>query len=37
MAPKVAEIMAKELDKDEAWITVELEEFNKLAKKYLIK
>lgn len=37
MAPKVAEIMAKELKKDGAWITEELEEFNKLAKKYLIK
>ena len=37
MAPKVAEIMAKELEKDEVWITEELEEFNKLAKKYLIK
>ncbi|NHE58375.1 glycerol-3-phosphate dehydrogenase/oxidase [Cyclobacterium plantarum] len=36
MAPKVAAIMAKELGKDEDWIRQELEEFYKLAKKYLI-
>jgi len=36
MAPKVAAIMAEEFRKDEAWITEELEEFYKLAKKYLI-
>jgi len=36
MAPKVAAIMAAELGKDNAWIRKELEEFYKLAKKYLI-
>lgn len=36
MAPKVAALMASELGKDEAWIMSELEEFYKLAKKYLI-
>ena len=36
MAPKVAAIMAKELGNDDEWITEELEEFYKLARKYLI-
>jgi glycerol-3-phosphate dehydrogenase len=36
MAPRVAQIMASEMDKDEDWINGELEDFNKLAKKYLI-
>ncbi|SMG32359.1 glycerol-3-phosphate dehydrogenase [Marivirga sericea] len=36
MAPKVAEIMAKELGKDEAWIDKQLKDFNKLAIRYLI-
>lgn len=36
MAPKVAALMASELGKDEAWIMSELEDFYKLAKKYLI-
>jgi glycerol-3-phosphate dehydrogenase len=37
MAPKVAEIMSKELGKDEAWLKKQLKDFNKLAKRYLIK
>lgn len=37
MAPKVAELMAKELGKDENWIASELEDFEKLAKKYILK
>lgn len=37
MAPKVAEIMAKELGKDSNWIAAELEDFQKLAKKYILK
>ncbi|SHM54393.1 glycerol-3-phosphate dehydrogenase [Cyclobacterium lianum] len=36
MAPKVAALMAEELSKDEDWIRKELEDFYKLAKKYLI-
>ncbi|MFC4870122.1 glycerol-3-phosphate dehydrogenase/oxidase [Negadavirga shengliensis] len=36
MAEEVAELMAAELGKDKTWIASELEEFNKLAKKYLI-
>ena len=36
MAPKVAGLMAAELGKDADWIMSELEEFYKLAKKYLI-
>ncbi|HET8860199.1 glycerol-3-phosphate dehydrogenase/oxidase [Marivirga sp.] len=36
MAPKVAELMAKEMLKDEAWIEKQLKDFNKLAKRYLI-
>jgi len=36
MAPKVAELMAKELGKDEAWIEKQLKDFNKLAMRYLI-
>ncbi|WP_114751603.1 glycerol-3-phosphate dehydrogenase/oxidase [Pleomorphovibrio marinus] len=35
-APKVAMLMAEELGKDEDWIKKELEDFNKLADKYLI-
>lgn len=34
---KVAELMAKELKKDQEWITAEVEDFKKLAEKYLIK
>ncbi|WKV10931.1 glycerol-3-phosphate dehydrogenase/oxidase [Marivirga harenae] len=36
MAPKVAELMAEELGKDEAWIEKQLKDFNKLAMRYLI-
>jgi glycerol-3-phosphate dehydrogenase len=36
MAPKVAELMAQELGKDEVWIEDQLKDFNKLAKRYLI-
>lgn len=36
-APRVAEIMAKEMGKDEVWITAELTSFMKTATKYLIK
>ncbi|HLT08935.1 MAG TPA: glycerol-3-phosphate dehydrogenase/oxidase [Cyclobacteriaceae bacterium] len=35
-APRVAELMAEELGKDQAWISAELEDFDKLAKKYII-
>jgi glycerol-3-phosphate dehydrogenase len=37
MAPLVAELMASELGKDEKWIKSELEEFEKLANKYVLK
>ncbi|WP_209332352.1 glycerol-3-phosphate dehydrogenase/oxidase [Lunatimonas salinarum] len=36
MAPRVAELMAAELGKDVDWITAQLEDFNKLANKYVI-
>ncbi|WP_296621990.1 glycerol-3-phosphate dehydrogenase/oxidase [Marivirga sp.] len=36
MAPKVAELMAKEFGKEEAWIDKQLKDFNKLAMRYLI-
>lgn len=36
MAPRVATLMAEEMGKDSAWISAELEDFNKLAKKYII-
>lgn len=36
-APKVAELMAKEMNKDKVWIQNELTEFGNTAKKYLIK
>lgn len=36
-APKVAELMAKEMGKDQKWIESELAEFTKTASKYLIK
>ncbi|WMN06374.1 glycerol-3-phosphate dehydrogenase/oxidase [Marivirga arenosa] len=36
MAPKVAEIMAAELGKDQEWVDKQLKDFNKLAKRYLI-
>lgn len=37
MAPKVAELMAAELGKNEEWIAEELLEFDKLANKYILK
>jgi glycerol-3-phosphate dehydrogenase len=37
MAPLVAQLMASELGKDEKWIKSELEDFEKLAKKYILK
>ncbi|MGY6521693.1 MAG: glycerol-3-phosphate dehydrogenase/oxidase [Mongoliitalea sp.] len=36
MAPKVAELMANVLGKDEQWIADELQEFEKLANKYIL-
>ncbi|HLW21319.1 MAG TPA: glycerol-3-phosphate dehydrogenase/oxidase [Cyclobacteriaceae bacterium] len=36
MAPRVATLMAAELEKDSEWIRGELEDFDKLAKKYII-
>lgn len=36
MAPRVAELMAEEMGKDQEWIRNELKDFNKLANKYLI-
>jgi glycerol-3-phosphate dehydrogenase len=35
-APRVAELLVQELGKDQAWISAELKDFDKLAKKYLI-
>jgi len=35
-APRVAELMAEALGKDVAWISAELKDFDKLAKKYII-
>ncbi|TVR40688.1 MAG: glycerol-3-phosphate dehydrogenase/oxidase [Cryomorphaceae bacterium] len=35
-APTVATILAKELDKDAQWVQTELEDFYKIARKYLI-
>lgn len=37
IAPKVAEIMADELGKDEAWKAEQLKSFNQIAKNYLVK
>ncbi len=37
MAPAVARIMAKEMDKDEAWINEEVKKFNAVANNYVIK
>lgn len=36
-APKVAQLMATELQKNEEWISQELADFQKTAEKYLIK
>src|SRR5690606_12677813 len=35
-APRVAELMAEGLGTDQAWISAELKDFDKLAKKYII-
>jgi len=35
-APKVAELMARELGKDASWIQSELDDFQKLANKYIL-
>lgn len=35
IAPKVAEIMARELGKDESWQTAQISDFNKVAENYL--
>jgi glycerol-3-phosphate dehydrogenase len=37
IAPKIAEITARELDKDEDWIERQIREFNETAEKYLIR
>jgi glycerol-3-phosphate dehydrogenase len=37
MAPKVAEIMAKELGKDDLWIKQQIEEFESIASNYVLK
>jgi glycerol-3-phosphate dehydrogenase len=37
MAPKVADLMAKELGMDQVWMETELKEFKKTANKYIIK
>ncbi len=37
VAPLVAELMAKEMGWGKAWVKKELEDFNKIAKKYFIK
>ncbi|MEN7550684.1 glycerol-3-phosphate dehydrogenase/oxidase [Rapidithrix thailandica] len=36
MAPKVAELMREELNKDATWVKNQLTEFNQIAKKYLL-
>ncbi|MCY7347213.1 MAG: hypothetical protein LH614_13450 [Pyrinomonadaceae bacterium] len=35
IAPRVAEIMAREMGKDNAWINAQIEKFNETAKNYL--
>jgi glycerol-3-phosphate dehydrogenase len=37
MAPKVAELMAKELHKNSAWIKEQIDSFNEVAQGYLVK
>ena len=37
MAPKVAQLMAEEMGKGDKWVETELEDFEKLAKKYILK
>jgi glycerol-3-phosphate dehydrogenase len=36
MAPKVAEILAKELNKDKQWISNQVEDYTQLAKGYIM-
>src|SRR5262249_31712868 len=36
MARPVAELMARELGRDEAWIAAQLKEFEELAKQYMV-
>jgi glycerol-3-phosphate dehydrogenase len=36
MAAKVAEIMAKELNKDKSWINQQVEDYKALAQGYII-
>jgi glycerol-3-phosphate dehydrogenase len=36
VAPNVAKVMAKELNKDENWIQQQVTEFNNLASKYIL-
>jgi glycerol-3-phosphate dehydrogenase len=36
IAPQVAAIMAAELEKDEAWIKNQVEEYSQLAKHYML-
>jgi glycerol-3-phosphate dehydrogenase len=36
MAPQVARLMAKELDRDDAWIDKQITDYRKLAREYLI-
>lgn len=35
IAPDVAEIMARELDYDDTWVKVQIDEYNKLVDNYL--
>jgi glycerol-3-phosphate dehydrogenase len=36
MAPRVAELLARELRRDEAWVRAQVDEFRSLARGYLI-
>jgi glycerol-3-phosphate dehydrogenase len=36
MAPRVAELMAKELERDDAWKSEQIRSFEELAKGYLL-
>ena len=36
IAPKIAEIMARELGKDEIWIAEQISEFNRTAEHFLV-
>jgi glycerol-3-phosphate dehydrogenase len=37
VTPRVAVLMAKELNRDEKWIETQIKEFTQLAKAYLVK